>query len=154
MKHIFSFELYLIGCTGIIIILILSFPSQNKALVQAHQPSTENVLSESITTYTEISPLDLNNIISKPDLNTVIVDVSTAYKLGHIPSAVNIPLKELDYLVYGMDKNKSYIIYCRNNTDSMVAIQKFVEAGFQKLSRLSGGYNNWLKSKYKVEKQL
>ena len=162
MKNVFSFETFLISMIGLALILILAFSDKTKSISQSYVRNYSNDLlsigqvkaasDEIIHTYTEISPKEVFDLLNKNDPNTILVDVTNIYKSGHIPKAINIPLKEIDKLAFGMDKNKNYVIYCRNNTDSLVAIQKLVGFGFQKLYRLSGGYNSWVGSKYKIER--
>lgn len=159
MKKIFSFEICLVFLVGMFLVLAITSPAKNPQ--KSSSDSNQNINSkgqvhaastETITTYTEISPKEVFDLISKNDPNTILIDVSTAFKSGHIPKAINVPFKNIDKIAFGMDKNKTYIIYCRNNTDSLIALQKLVNAGFQKLFHLSGGYNNWVSAKYKTEK--
>lgn len=161
MKKIYSPEIGLIVLIGLILVLVLAFAEKEippRSYIYDYNwdkkkdGQVKAASTEQITTYTEISPADVFNLIGNKNKDIVIIDVSSQYKLGHIPSAVSVPIKEIDQIAFGLDKNKNYIIYCRNNTDSLVAIQKLVNYGFQKISRMSGGYNGWVNSKYKTER--
>ena len=157
MKKIFYLEICLLTTIGMFIVLAVAFPKNHQSKSALSLDSNQGqgqvyAASVETITYTEISPKEVFDMISKNDPNTILVDVSDAFKTGHIPKAINIPSKNMDKIAFGMDKNKTYIIYCRNNTDSLIALQKLVNAGFQKLFHLSGGYNNWVSSKYKIEK--
>lgn len=154
MKNESSVETFLVSIIGLAFVLILTFSDQSllKPRSYGYDHGQVNAASIETTTYTEVNSKDVFDMLNKNDPNIILIDVSNTYKLGHIPKAINIPLKEIDKIAFGMDKNKTYLIYCRNNTDSLVAIQKLVGLGFQKLYRLSGGYNSWIGSKYKVEK--
>lgn len=159
MKKTFLVSTFLITWVGMVIVFVLASTGHNHPISQTNNQKITNIgevkaasIVESTITFTEISAADVLTLINKKDPNIVLIDVSPGYKTGHIPTAVSFPLKDIDKFLLGMDKNKSYIIYCRNNTDSLVAIQKLVNYGFQNISRLSGGYNNWVKSKYKIEK--
>lgn len=156
MKNPFSYEIFTISMIGMVLVLIIAFSDQSQSKPPQsyvyNYSQVKAASTETATTYTEINPKDVFDLLNKNDLNTILVDVSNTFKSGHIPKAINIPLKNIDKLAFGMDKNKTYIIYCRNNTDSLVAIQKLVGFGFQKLYRLSGGYNSWVGSKYKIER--
>lgn len=163
MKKTFSISTFFVAWVGMLIIIVLAIPSQNnyssisynydysqdpRYKGQVKSAST----TDSVTTFTEISVSDVLSLINHKDPNTILIDVSNVYRSGHIPGAISFPLKDVDKLALGMDKNKNYIVYCHNNTDSLIAIQKLVNFGFQKLFRISGGYNSWVKSKYKIEK--
>lgn len=161
MKNEFSFATFLISLIGVSLVLIISFSDQSQSRGQSFIHNYNNDLNngqveasstEAIVTYTEITPKEVFDLLNKNDSSVISVDVSNSFKSGHIPKSVNIPLKDIDKIAFGMDKNKTYIIYCRNNTDSLVAIQKLVGYGFQRLYRLSGGYDSWIGSKYKIEK--
>ena len=161
MKKLFTFESCLLALVGMVLVFVLAFSTRPLKMPRSYvydyskdirfKGQVKSATTESAVTFTEISPKDVLDTINN-NTDTILVDVSTLYKSGHIPTAINIPLKEIDKLVLGMDKNKTYIVYCRNNTDSLVAIQKLVNYGFQKIFRLSGGYNSWISSKYKIEK--
>lgn len=161
MKNEFSFSTFLISLIGVSLVLVISFSDQSQSKAQSFIHNYDNDLNngqvkasstETTITYTEINPKEVLDLLNNGETSTTIVDVSTGFKSGHIPKSINIPLKDIDKLAFGMDKNKTYIIYCRNNTDSLVAIQKLVGYGFQRLYRLSGGYNSWIGSKYKTER--
>ena len=75
----------------------------------------------------------------------VIVDVrdEACYDDGHIPGAINIPLKELGYKLYTLDKTKDIIVYCTTGRKSNVARQILLNAGFKDVYTLEGGIEAW-----------
>ncbi len=80
--------------------------------------------------------------------NTVVLDVRTTdeYKAGHIPHATQIDvLKKDDFKaqIAGLDKNKTYLVYCRSGKRSKDAMNIMKEMGFTKLYDLDGGFTNW-----------
>lgn len=160
MNYYLSKEMASLSIIGMLIILFFAlslnhtspnFYVRNYSSNSLSAKTINTVLPDSVVTYTEITPSDALTMIND-NSDTLIIDVSELYKNGHIPDSINIPLKKLSELSVSLDKNKSYIIYCRNNIDSLVGIQKFVNLGFQKLYRISGGYNAWVRSGYKTEK--
>ncbi len=77
----------------------------------------------------------------------VILDVRTAEEVaeGYIENAINIDYysdtfrDELDNL----DKNQTYLIYCRSGTRSGKALNIVAELGFQEAYNMLGGMIEW-----------
>ena len=84
--------------------------------------------------------------------NAVILDVRTTdeYKAGHIPNASQIDVlkkEEFKAQISSLDKNKTYLIYCRSGKRSKDAMNIMKELGFTKLFDLNGGFSNWTGAK-------
>ena len=84
--------------------------------------------------------------------NTVVLDVRTTdeYKAGHIPKATQIDVlktEEFKTQIAGLDKNKTYLVYCRSGKRSKDAMHIMKELGFTKLFDLNGGFSNWTGAK-------
>lgn len=94
------------------------------------------------------------SIYKKNDKNTVFIDVREPAELqeGIIPNALSIPLGTLNTAINKLDKNKSYVLVCRSGRRSSNAIQIMENAGFKKLTNLSGGMIDWYKKGYTVKK--
>ena len=84
----------------------------------------------------------------------VIIDVSPVYALGHLPKALNYPVNSgsLSAVLPSMDKKKVYLVYCHTDAATIKGAQKFVDAGFEKVYRLTGNYQGWVDAGYPVEK--
>ncbi len=91
---------------------------------------------------------------NNPDF--VIIDVRTAaeYSSGHIEGAINLDFRggqtfrdDLDAL----DKNKTYLIYCRSGNRSGQTLPIMEDLGFMKVYNLSGGINRWTSDGYTLE---
>ena len=91
---------------------------------------------------------------NNPDF--VIIDIRTPeeYKTGHIENAININFYDPDFKqkLSSLEKDKTYIVYCRTGYRSGLAIPIFKELGFQKVYEIDGGIVEWVKSGYGVEK--
>ncbi len=84
--------------------------------------------------------------------NTVILDVRTTeeYKAGHIPSATQIDVLQTEDFkarVAGLDKNKTYLLYCRSGKRSRDAMNIMKDMGFTRLFDLEGGFSGWTGAK-------
>ena len=79
--------------------------------------------------------------------NAAILDVRTAeeYAQGHIPAARNIDVLKDDFVqnISGLDKSKSYLVYCRSGKRSAKALQIMKENGFTHVKHLKGGFEAW-----------
>lgn len=84
-----------------------------------------------------------------------IFDVSPHYSDGHLPGATNAKASgggtELSELIAGMDKAKSYLVYCHADGPSMAGAQLMEDAGFVNVYRLEGNYGAWIGAGYNVE---
>ena len=96
--------------------------------------------------YYNITVDELNvRIDDKSDDNFIIVDIrdDASYDESHIPGAINIPLNELGYRVFSLDKTKDIIVYCFTGVTSQVACQILVNAGFKDVYNVIGGIKAW-----------
>lgn len=103
-------------------------------------------LSYGAVYYYVITPEELKLRIDDPqDEKFIIIDVSkqSDYETAHIPGAVSIPLKELGYRVWSLDKLQDIIVYCQKNIQSKIAAQILNNAGFKDVYNLEGGFKSW-----------
>jgi len=94
----------------------------------------------------EITPDQLiSRINDTSDDNFIIVDVrdDVSYDEAHIPGAINIPLNQLGYSLYGLDKTKDIIVYCFTGVTSEVACRILINAGFKDVYNMTGGIRAW-----------
>jgi len=84
-------------------------------------------------------------IDDESDDNFIIVDIrdDASFDEAHIPSAINIPLNELGYRVFSLNKTRDIIVYCFVGVTSRVACQILVNAGFKDVYNLTGGIKAW-----------
>ncbi|CAN5194131.1 rhodanese-like domain-containing protein [soil metagenome] len=82
------------------------------------------------------------------DKNSKIIDVRTEEEFveGYIPGAKNIDIYMgqgfLDE-VNGLDKSKSYYVYCRSGARSAQACALMQQQGFENTFNLMGGITDW-----------
>ena len=84
--------------------------------------------------------------ITKADVITLDVRTPGEFAEGHIEGAINIDVEgaAFDSEIANLDKTKSYAVYCRSGRRSIIAVDKMSATGFEKLSNLEKGINNWL----------
>jgi rhodanese-related sulfurtransferase len=96
--------------------------------------------------YTDLGPAEFKQALATAN-NFVLLDVRTQeeFKAGHLAGA-----KKLDYLsgefqanLAGLDKEKTYFVYCRSGGRSAGACKALAKAGAAKVYNLDGGYLAW-----------
>ena len=96
------------------------------------------------------------NDISKDELKTmlqssskpIVIDVRTSdeYEKGHVPSAINIPLKQIEQQINQIDlaKETKIVLYCRSGYRAGKAQKILEKQGFTNLLHLEGDYLGWV----------
>ncbi|MCG8574912.1 MAG: molybdopterin-synthase adenylyltransferase MoeB [Flavobacteriales bacterium] len=91
----------------------------------------------------EINLKQLEEHLSK---GTQLIDVREDWEEPKIQSSsvLNIPLNQLDQLVYQIQRNQEVIVFCQSGIRSLAAIEKLQnEYGFDQLINLKGGIKNY-----------
>jgi rhodanese-related sulfurtransferase len=123
----------LIGCT-------------NDHVTVISPTSTESPVIKNIT------PLQADQLIkeNKDNANFVILDVRTPseYIEGHLKNSVNLDYNAADFKdkVNNLDKNKTYLVYCRTANRSASAVKIMTELGFKDIYHMTGGIVEWQSS--------
>ena len=103
---------------------------------------------ESNAAVTNLNVSEFANVLATEDV--VILDVRTPAEFadGHIANAINIDAQSgnLAAEIEGLDKTKTYAVYCRSGNRSGTATQIMAEAGFSKLYNMNGGTIDWTNS--------
>lgn len=91
----------------------------------------------------------------RADKKNVLLDVRTTgeYSMGHIPGALNIDFTNPEFAknVAGLDKTKTYLVYCASGGRSAGACKEMAKLKFAGLVNLEGGYRGWVKAGNKGE---
>lgn len=86
----------------------------------------------------------------------VVVDLRTPEELkqGKIPGAIVIDYFGADFesAIQGLDKNKTYLLYCASGGRSGETSELMEKMGFRKVYNLESGFRGWVKGKMPVEK--
>lgn len=77
----------------------------------------------------------------------IIIDVRTPmeYNSGHISGAINIDYYSSDIFsqIKSLDRNKTYLIYCRSGHRSAEVSKIMEEEGFKQIYNLKNGLLDW-----------
>ena len=84
--------------------------------------------------------------ITKADVITLDVRTPGEFAEGHIAGAINIDVEggTFETEIAKLDKTKSYSVYCQSGRRSLIAVDKMSASGFEKLSNLDNGINDWI----------
>jgi len=99
-----------------------------------------------------ISPTTAWNLIQKNRKNPdfVILDVRTPKEFfgGRIPGAINHNFYDISFkqTLAHLDRDKTYLVYCRSGFRSRLTTELMKTMGFKKIYDLKGGFKNWKKS--------
>lgn len=97
----------------------------------------------------DITPEEAYTLIqkNKDNRNFVILDVRTPQEFTneHIENAVNLDYYSKTFKgdLNSLDKNKTYIIYCRSGSRSKMSLDIVKELGFREAYDILGGFTQW-----------
>lgn len=87
-----------------------------------------------------ISAKDIDNYIGKNNVQIVDLRNEYEYKTGHIPSAINIPYEDFEYMKYQLNKEDEIILYCKRGNISLYLSRDLSKEGYQ-IKSMYGGIN-------------
>jgi rhodanese-related sulfurtransferase len=94
-------------------------------------------------TYKTIDPNDVDALINDGAVALDIRD-EAKYNVGHINGAINIyKAKIISKDFTGLDKSKTYIVYCGSGNSAKMASKAMFEEGFN-IFYLNGGYAGYI----------
>ena len=93
--------------------------------------------------YKNISSEEAKQLIDNQEV--VVLDVRTTeeYQEGHIPSAIWLPLQELETKFSDLDKDQAYLVVCRSGNRSAQASENLSNNQFNTVYNMTGGMNSW-----------
>lgn len=109
------------------------------------QPNTQTPKHGELLAFTNLEVADFRAKID--DDNVVILDVRTPAETaqGMIEGAIELNVNAPDFAqrVSELDKDKTYLVYCRSGRRSVTACNVMHNQGFDSLYNLVGGYLAW-----------
>ncbi len=99
-----------------------------------------------------VSRRELGRRIKEGTVTVLDVRLEDEFEAGHLPSAVNIPLRELSKRLKELPKNRDVVAYCRGPYCVLAfeAVSLLRERGFR-VRRLEDGYPEWKAAGLPVE---
>ena len=127
-------------------ILLLTFckTDSSSSTDTASADTTEKIVRK------DLSVMEANKWLQS-DNPPVLLHVRTSeeYSEGHIEGSKLIDYNDssFDSEIDKLDKDATYLIYCRSGGRSGKAVHKMIGTGFKDVTNMEGGYNAW-SSKY------
>ena len=85
--------------------------------------------------------------MNRDNSNFVLLDVRTPgeHKQSHIEGSVHLDYQSRDFpkKVQELDKNKTYLVYCRSGMRSGASLDVMSKMGFKNLYNMAGGIMGW-----------
>ena len=136
------------------IVLLIGFASIG--LWQNMAQSTDKIEGGQILK--DLSPEESHELIQEheDDENFVILDVRTPqeFKAARLANAENLDFynKKFKEELAKLDKEKTYLVYCRSGRRSGISLKIMKELGFQNAYNMSGGIGTWAAKKLPIVK--
>ena len=131
--HIIAFILFAIFLLANIIYFTTT--ECNGCEIEINKQTTQDI--------TTLSKLDWQQL--SKDYNNIIIDIRTPeeFKTQNIKNSININFysQEFKTELNKLNKNKTYLIYCRSGSRSKKSLNTFKELNFTKVYDLQGGIN-------------
>lgn len=110
------------------------------------QSGTGQVVETPKATVQNIAQDEFIKLQAEP--NAIIMDVRTAGEVadGYIQGATiftDVTGNTFQNDIATLEKNKTYLVYCRSGARSGRAAQMMIDAGFTNVYNLDGGISNW-----------
>ena len=81
------------------------------------------------------------------DKTLKVLDVRTAeeFNSGHIKGAINIDIRQSDAFskIDKLNHNQKYIVHCRTNHRSGMAVEHMEQSGFKAIYQMMDGFSGW-----------
>ena len=121
----------------------------------------KDLLKEANSSIQTVSPNEAMNLTG--DNNFLFIDLrdkSELLKSGKIPGAISCPRGMLEFFIDNKSpyhkeiftQEKNFIFYCASGLRSTLGTQTALKMGVNKVSNLSGGFAEWVKSGGGIEK--
>ena len=92
----------------------------------------------------DITPRDLAERLRRgDDMELIDVREQWEWQIAKIPGARLIPLGELGEHLKTLDHDREIVLYCKSGVRSLRAAEELVDAGFRRVSSVSGGILRW-----------
>ena len=102
-----------------------------------------------------VSSKQVSTMLQK-DNKFVVLDVRSVdeFKDGHIKGAINIDIRQPDAFskIDKLNRNAKYIVYCRTNHRSGIAVEHMMQSGFKTIYQMMDGFPGWAANNLAIQK--
>jgi rhodanese-related sulfurtransferase len=103
----------------------------------------------------EVNSKQVSTILQK-NKKMLVLDVRTAdeFNEGHIKGAINIDIRQDNAFgrIDKLDRKAGYLVYCRTNHRSGIAVEHMLQNGFKTVYQMMDGFPGWVANNLPVEK--
>jgi rhodanese-related sulfurtransferase len=95
----------------------------------------------------------LKNNANNKSIKVIDVRTPEEYAQGHLLSAININWSgsDFDKQIAKLDKNQTYIVYCKRGGRSAGALKKMHSIDIRNVKYIRGGFDEWKEFGFKYE---
>jgi len=94
--------------------------------------------------FVEVTPRELQGRLSRgEDLQLIDVREQFEWDIARIPGARLVPLATLPDVVATLDRDREVVVYCKGGSRSRAAASHLADAGFARVTNLTGGILRW-----------
>lgn len=99
------------------------------------------------------SQISVSEAYSKYQSGTFVLDVRTQEEWDefHAPNTTLIPLDQLPARLNELPRDREIVVVCRSGNRSQEGRDILLQAGFEQVTSMTGGLNEWRASGYPVE---
>ena len=134
---------------------VVSLLDALRGVAQRHVADVERLVNSYLTVKDDLEPLPRHELLERVREGLVtVLDVRPPeeYAAGHVPSAVNVPLNELEQYLKALSPEQEIVAYCRGPHCVLAfdAVAQLREKGLR-ARRLEDGYPEWKTAGFPVE---
>ncbi|MHB8743407.1 MAG: ArsR/SmtB family transcription factor [Sulfuricaulis sp.] len=134
---------------------VVSLINALRRVAETHLAEVERLVHTYLTVKDELEPVPKMELLERAAHGLVtVLDVRPPeeYQSGHLPGAINIPLKELEQRLKELPPDQQVVAYCRGPYCVLAyeAVAKLREKGFD-ARRLEDGFPEWRQAGLPVE---
>jgi rhodanese-related sulfurtransferase len=94
----------------------------------------------------QIDVVQLDALLKQGAVRVLDVREDSEFRGGHVPGAVNIPVKRLRERKGVLKRDKPYAVICASGNRSRGAVNFLLDEGFEGAVSVGGGTNAWARS--------
>lgn len=146
-SHIIAIAVIIIIIISAVIVLIIPGPRES-----SEDTAVKNISYDFVDINTTASRIMIDANLDNTDF--VILDVRTPEEFsdGHLKNATLMDFYESSFSddLAKLDKEKTYLVYCRTGSRSAQAAEMMIELGFKNVYNMVGGIIQWRELGYET----